>query len=312
MARFSRIMMGLAVGGMTGIAGLALAQAPATNQATDVENDETKPMFRVSGGAIQQFDTGLDRGGTFNMTRLATGLAFRYPISDSITLTHGLGYEYDAYHFSRKTGEPWNDTNLIGYSMVFGIGLSREFDLFVGPMAGFAAESGADWGNALQYGGSAGFHWKPSRDLSLGTGLAVVKPIEQDVRVVPFLLVDWKITPELALRNSRSIPALRSGAGMELAWRFVPKWEVAAGAVYQRRRFRLNEDGPVPDGIGQNTSLPAYVSLNWRPDDSWTLGLNAGVIFGGELRLDNSGGHEISKTNYDAAPFVGAGVSWRK
>ena len=57
-------------------------------------------------------------------------------------------------------------------------------------------------------------------------------------------------------------------------------------------------------GIGEDRSFPLIAGLTWGPSYA-RLSLVAGAEFAGELRLEDSRGRRIAKSEYDPAPFIG-------
>ena len=299
------------------VAGLAWGQsstAPSSSQPAPADDaaPTLQPKFSVSTGVAHQFETNInDDGGKFSLTRYGIGASLKIPIDQRLSLTNALNYEHDTYQFSGTGVKPWDDSNLLTYGLQVGYGITRQWSLFGGPTLGFSAESDAKWSNAFIYGGMVGVNWQPNADLSLGFGLIASQPIEDDTFYFPLIMVDWKITENLRLHNARSQPGVRGGAGIELVWTFVPKWDLSLGGAYERRTFRLDSESVSPNGVARNTSLPVYLSLRWNPTPQWSLGVLGGVAFGGELRVETRSGDWVSTTNYEPAPFVGAMISWR-
>jgi hypothetical protein len=88
--------------------------------------------------------------------------------------------------------------------------------------------------------------------------------------VFPYITVNWQMTERLRLINpSRTSPA--GPAGLELVYAIDKYWETGLGAAYRSYRFRLEEDGPIPNGIGEYKTVrfcpyaykftPGYVSM---------------------------------------------------
>ena len=71
-------------------------------------------------------------------------------------------------------------------------------------------------------------------------------------------------------------------------------------------RFRLDDQGIAPDGVGQDESTPPFsmrASLQINP--SLRVEAIAGAVFGGMLRLEDEDGNRIEEQDYDIAPFLG-------
>jgi hypothetical protein len=205
---------------------------------------------------------------------------------------------------------PWDNTQLLSYTLGIAYALDKSWMVFAGPIVGVSGETGADFGDSLNYGGVAGVRYQPSKDFAIGLGAIVTFGLEQS-QAVPLVLIDWQITENLALQNARKQPGLRGTAGVELAWTFVPKWTLAAGGAYDRRRFRLNDDAIAPDGIAQNSAWPVYIRLGFDPSQNWSFSLLGGYVFGGQLELQTEGGDKLGTTDYAASPYVGLAATYR-
>jgi hypothetical protein len=334
MHRFGYVLLAAAV---AQVAGFAMAQTTAPSADAGVpsagENkangQQDKASYSASAGANYQFETDLDNADSFSLARFGAGVGVHYPLSNTqFSFDHSLVYERDDYNFDGLSigGQnltPWDDTNLVSYSLQVNYRANRDWAVFAGPILGFAAEDGADWGDAFTYGASAGVRYQASKDFAIGLGVIGIQEIENNASVLPLVLVNWKITDDLRLGNARPQPGLRGGAGIELAWAFAPKWEAAIGGAYDRRRFRLNDDAHAMavnssmamvgarDGVGENTSFPIYARLSYHPDSHWSITALGGALLAGELRLEDSDGDKLASEDYDTAPFVGLAVSWR-
>lgn len=287
----------LAVGQPSDVPGMTLEEAA-------VERGMDEASYTILGGLTHQFNTDIDGGGEFSLTRLGAGALIHYPLDNSeFTIDHNIVYEYDWYDFSG--GEPWDNSHLLSYSLNINYALDEHWMFYGGPILGYSGESGADFGDSLIWGLSGGAMYQFNRELMLGLGLIVVDQIEDDTDVIPIILVDWAASDTVHVRNARPQPGLRGGAGIEVAYVFTANWEVAAGGTYDNRRFRLSNDN-----VGENSSLPVYVRMTWSPNSVWTVSGIVGLVFDGELKLDNSSGNRIARNDYDTAPFVGVGASY--
>ena len=96
------------------------------------------------------------------------------------------------------------------------------------------------------------------------------------------------------------------GPGVFLEWKPAEQFIVSAGARYEKLRFRLSEDGPVPDGVGEDRSFPLAGSASYCFTDNATVTLLTGINLFGKLEIEDSNGDRIDKENYDPNLFVGA------
>lgn len=185
--------------------------------------------------------------------------------------------------------------------------MSEHWGIHVGPVVQYAGERGAEFGDSLLYGGIVFASYRASRDLLIGFGAGVFYRLEE-TRVFPSLFFFWRITDRLRLGNSyRLSPA--GPAGLELTYSLDKNWQLGVGGGYRSFRFRLDKDGPVPGGIGENTSWPAYVRLGGKIWPPINIDIFAGAAFSGKLKLDDRRGHELSSATYDTTPMVGLNLS---
>ena len=140
-------------------------------------------------------------------------------------------------------------------------------------------------------------------DFIIGLGAGVFYRLEK-TRVFPSLIVSWKINDRLHLGNSYRLgPA--GPAGLELSYKLDENWEVAAGGGLRSSRFRLDKNGSTPGGIGENRSWPVYARLSRKLGSALHLDLYGGAAFAGEIKLQDSSGHDINSVKYNTTPLVG-------
>ena len=69
--------------------------------------------------------------------------------------------------------------------------------------------------------------------------------------------------------------------------------------------------GVAPGGIGQETAFALLVAATWSPKDSVEVFASLGASFLGNLRLEDERGNFLLGEDYEAAPFVGLGATFR-
>ena len=138
--------------------------------------------------------------------------------------------------------------------------------------------------------------------LTLGIGAGVFNDLEE-IRAFPFLTVYWRITDRLSLSNPlRSGPA--GAAGLELA--FAPTRQVvfALGGAWRSFRFRLDDEGIAPKGLGQVDLIPVWFRATLNLPHGLGLDAYIGEAFGGNLRLEDQNDNLIGEVDQDPAPFA--------
>jgi len=264
---------------------------------------------QLQGGAVHQFDTDLDEGGSFSVDRafVHTGLSYAFSRRDSVGVA--VGYGYDGYDFDAGGSglaalDPWGSVNDFRLTIPLRAGIGDNLDLFAAPAVNWRAESGADQGDAMTAGATVGAIWRFSEDLRLGAGFGAFSEIEDDATFFPILLIDWQITESFSLETGQGVGATR-GPGLTLNWTGLDKWRFSLGARYETWRFRLDDSGPAPEGVGEEKAIPVYLQASYDVIPPVRLGLVAGLDVGGTLQLEDEDGRELEKEDFDPTPFFG-------
>ncbi len=258
----------------------------------------------ADGLVVYQDDAGLDEGGSFSASRsfLRGGGLYRDGAGFSLGVTASAGrLDYD---FSLPGNTPWGDINDLRLAVPLAWRLENEARVLVVPQLRWDYESGASASDGLTGGVFAGIAWQVGDDLSIGPALGVFSQLEDDAEVFPALLVDWQIADRWNLRTGTA-PGATQGPGLSLGFDVTDEFSLSLGARYEKLRFRLDGTGPAPGGVGEDRSVPVVLSLAWRPNPAVSLNVFAGADFGGELRLYDASGAEISRQDYDTAPTAG-------
>jgi len=265
----------------------------------------------VAAGYLYQFGTAIPGGGEFRVSRTFVNADAMGTTGFPAWLGLGLTYDREEYAFSAPSGlsvpAPWGTIHRIGFSPSIIHSISPDWRVLVSPSIGYAGEEGADPGDALVYGVVLSATKTIGPDLSLGLGAGAFRQIER-WRVFPFLSVRWRINDRWRLSNPLRVgPA--GPAGLELAYSLDENWEAAAGGAYRSYRFRLDEDGTVPGGIGENRGIPLFARLSrtWR--HGWRADVYAGVLLGGKLGIENGRGDQVGSASFDPAPLAGLFVT---
>jgi outer membrane receptor protein involved in Fe transport len=265
---------------------------------------------QLQGAAVHQFETDLDGGGSFSVDRayIEAGLAYAFSPRDSVGLA--FAYGYDGYDFDADGNglaalDPWGDVDGFRLSAPLRAGIGERIDLFAAPSVRWRAESGADLGDAATAGGTLGATWRFSDDLRLGAGLGAFAEIEDDATIFPILLIDWRVTDSLSIETGQGLGATR-GPGLAVNWTGLDDWRFTLGARWETWRFRLDDAGPAPDGVGEEEAIPVFAAAAYEIIPPVRVSVVGGVDVGGSLTLEDEDGREIAEEDFDPAPFLGA------
>ena len=287
------------------------------------ESGGTRPSARfpqagwstaIRGGGVYQWDTNLDDGGSYDATRFSIQASQGYAWDPRTSVSLALGYNYDGYRFSGDNGfaaaEPWQDIHSFSLSLPVRWGIGAKWAAFLIPTVKATGESDASFDRSVTGGGFVGVAYRFGNRLTIGPGVGVISQIEDDLTIFPILIINWKITEHLSFETGRGLGATL-GPGLQFAYQVNPKWRVAVGGRYERLRFRLDKNGRVPDGVGEDKSFPLFAGCTYSMGPQKTISIVGGVEIGGELRLEDEDGNRIEKTDFDPAGFLGLTFNFR-
>lgn len=264
--------------------------------------------FSLDAGILHQFRADLDDGGSFSVLRSGVRLNLSTALTEQVHLSITGRYRHDDFNFRDAAlglpDDPWGSIHTAGVEALFTIGLSAEWRLFIGPTIQSSWENGASMSDGMTYGGLIGFTYRVSETLSLGLLASVRDELEDSVSVVVLPMIDWRLTDEWRLGTVGG-PSSLLVSGVQLSYDAGDGWRFGVGVGYSRGRFRLDDDGTAPDGIGEESGLPVWFGIGYRPSNQFEIDLVGGVLIGGELRLEDEDGRRIASDDHDPAAFIG-------
>ena len=292
------------------VLGLMLNASPATSQ-TDKKTNDTNGSF--SAAPMFQSETDLDHGGKFSLSHYQIRVAATTSVSNSTRLGFNIGYDYLDFDFSGVSAfagaKPWNEVHRVGFGLPVIYRATEDWRLLFTPSIDFSGESSADFSEALRYGAVVSATYRFNPDFSLGAGVGIFHGLEE-TNAFPFLTMYLKISEKWLLTNPMSAGPI-GPAGLELIYLPDGLWEFGGGGAYRSSRFRLDNDGPAPDGIGQSSGLPAWLRITRKLGRHHKLDVYGGVLLNGELRIEDRDGHKLGSDEFDPAAFMAINISAR-
>ncbi|MHC4998527.1 MAG: DUF6268 family outer membrane beta-barrel protein, partial [Planctomycetota bacterium] len=244
----------------------------------------------------------------FEIDRFMAKISMINSIDQSNSYGFSFGYNYTDYSFSGSEGiaalKPWDDIHSIGFTVPIRMGLNDDWTMYAFPTIRSVTEDGADFGDGISGGALLGASRKINENLTMGPGLGVLSQIEDDPFVFPIFLIDWKISDTLSFGTGRGESAT-AGPGLFLYWRPDEQWLFNFGGRYEKLRFRLDDKGVAPDGVGEDRAFPLVAGATYYFNRQTSLTLTGGVLLGGQLKLEDDKGHKIIEEDYDPTPFIG-------
>jgi hypothetical protein len=286
-------------------AGLAAAQAPSPAPGTTTTS--------AYAGATYRFSSDIDGGGDADALGLYAGATIARQVNSAFNIGLTLRYGFEDWSFSHPVAfggvAPWDKIHRPGVGVPMTWSFDPSLRLFVNPSIEWAYEQGASTGDAKNYGAFLGLSKTFSSDLTLGLGAGVFREIG-DTEVFPLVIVDWRFAPGWRLGNPLQVGP-SGGAGLEVVHAWNDRWELGLAGAFRKYRFRLDRDGPVPNGIGEHREIPLVLRATWRVDRGTNVDLFAGASLSGRLRVSDSDNNHLVTEDIDPAPVVGIAIRAR-
>lgn len=296
-SRFACLLAAFVAGGS------AFAQSPAPGTTTTA----------AWAGAVQLFKADLDGGGDAETTGLFAGVNIGHQFTRVLNVGVTFRYAYEDWTFGDPVAfggvDPWNRIQRPGIALPTTWAFDDSTRLLISPQIEWAYENGASSSDAKNYGAIVALSKTFSRDLTLGIGAGVFDEID-DTKVIPIVIVDWRFAPGWRLGNP--LPAgPAGGAGLEVEYQPNDRWDLGVAAAFRNYRFRLDRDGPVPNGIGEHREVPLVFRATWKPDRRTAVDLFAGASFDGRLRVKDENDNTLISEDRDPAWLLGVTVRAR-
>jgi hypothetical protein len=279
---------------------------PATAPAQTPQPGEITASASVAG--IHQFKTDLDRGGDFRWSAGIVAGSITRQFTPQFSAGLILRYDFEDWTFSHPAGlggaAPWDRLNAPTIGLAFNLAPGPDLQIGVAPLFGLAYEPGAKTSDARTYGAilSATRVFSPS--LALGAGIGIIRQIDE-TKLFPYLIVSWKIDDRWRIGNP--FPAgPAGGAGLELVYAPDDRWEFAVGGTRRSTRYRLDDAGIAPRGIGRNRAYPLFARAARILGPRSRVEFYAGVAVAGSLSILDAQGATVAKDDYATAPLIGA------
>lgn len=270
---------------------------------------------KLNGNVEHMFNTDIDGGGKFNITRLGVNQDAAFTVTERLRVTFGATYNYYNFDFSGNQGfaglRPWRNVNISNNSMRVTYAVNENWGVFAMPIISYGAEFNAPFWDSFTLGGLAGVSYTTGPDFRIGVGGFVGSRLEDSVIGYPVAFLDWGITEQLRLTTLASGARNDFGPKAELSYDFLNGLKIATNVGYEFNRFRLEKDGNFPKGIGDFKAMPWVGRVSYDLTRYLTVNGYGGLLFFGQLELENKNGKRIRKEDFDTAPFVGGSITIR-
>jgi hypothetical protein len=283
-------------------------------------------IFSLSVRGGHNFEADIEGAGSVRSSAAGVGFGVRQPLNEQLSLGVSVGAGARHYDFRGDSGlfpepgvqeSPWETAHTwsVGASAMYRA--NRRLLLFGALNGSSSGEAGADFRNTLTGGVSLGFAYSFSKELTLGLTATAQTRLEDDLFVLPLPTVNWTLPGDPQGRWRLQIGRVQGGpptaAGAAIVYAPSPAVSVfgGIGASGLGGDFRLDDDGPVPGGVGRDQSFPLILGLDWRPSPALHISAFGGVSMLGEIELLDAAGRTIGKRDVDPAPTIGLAVTWQ-
>jgi hypothetical protein len=249
--------------------------------------------------------------GDVSLTRIGSQLGVNADLGERRSLGIGFTamhtwYEFDGATGFGTSGEPWDTVAELDLALRYNAPINDRWGFLVGANVNAAFENGADFADALTFGGRGGVTYSISEQATIGLGVAVTSRLEEDAFIVPFPFIAWEITEQWRLGSYGS----SRGSGLALSYSPSETWTFTVRAGVEAHEFRLDDAGPTPDGVGRAWHVPIELLAQWKVHPQVTVVAGVGLVAWQQYTLDDAAGNEIAEINADAAFAFGVGVTF--
>jgi hypothetical protein len=281
----------------------------ATSEATAPVPGEAPVEYTLRVGGVHGFKTDLsDTPGRVSVSRAGAGLDVVVPVLKRGQVRLGAETEWSHYSFDGATGlipgtaDPFSNVLSDTLSVAFVYQQTQHWGWLVGGSVSAGGEEHAKFGDSISGGGSAGARYVFSDRLSLTAGATVQTRLEEHTRLLPLVLVDWKATDKLRIAGQ-----VGTGLGSSLTIAYTPRpaLTLTADAGYEFRQFRLDRNGPLPDGVVRDERIAIGIGAIVRFSAHVSLRAQGGAYVSQTFKTRDSAGNEISNEHSQPAPFAG-------
>ena len=294
------------------------ATTPATTSNTSTTPPappEQKPdiNLKISGGYSHQFSTSIEGSGSYTADRAYFGISSRYTLTETVTLSVGVAYEYDYYNFTGDSvfaTAAWNNVETLGILPRFDIKLNDHWSVGAAPVLQMSGESNASAGKTITGGALVNFRYAFDETHVLGLGLLAKGQLNNSVLVVPVPIVDWEIKKGLRISNVRG-PEANPFVGLELVQELSTQFNAALGGAWEYRMFRLDDSAPLANGAGLEQQITLYGRLEWKPVPQFRVDFLAGAAVMNQLKLYDSSNNFIGSEDGGTSLVLGVFASYK-
>ena len=192
--------------------------------------------------------------------------------------------DYDFDEFPFFTGEPFDRIQFFTLSTTRIQRIDEDYSVFLLGSLTSAREEGAEFEDSVKPMILGVVRQRFSETLSAGLGIGLLYDLDDEVRAFPAIAVDWRFDPEWQF-------VVRDGVRLTYLPDYAKGWELsgifAFSAQFGGTRFRMADDGPVPDGTAEFEGFSIGVEAAYRPNPGMSFTVGVSALPASQLRIDD-------------------------
>jgi hypothetical protein len=304
-------------------AGSGQAEKPSPGSAVAARPPEaprTAVSFDLAGGYSGEGEIQDTSGAAMGSTSVYGRIALLVPVGRALFLSFPLDAAVTFYRFRNdplllpEGGTPWDQVRTYSIGVQMRYAIDQSWALLAGANLASSGARGSSFGDTLTGGGTLGFSYSFSRELTLGVLVTAQSQLSGGVFVIPFPILDW-VLPFGGGRWRLAAGALRVGPGRAggVGLLYTP-WEsltfsAAIAFLGLGREFRLPRTGAVFDRVGRDSAYPLLLGAEWRPIRQLSLSAFGGVSILRALTVLDGAGNTLAERDVKPSPVAGGRIA---
>ncbi len=269
-------------------------------------------QYRVEVDSEYQTQAQIEGGGAMDALRFKAAGQIRGPVTHSTRVYLDVAYAHTGYEFSADgagpcprpeacfANGPWQDVHTFDVTPGGSLVLNDSLQLQAFVPIRWHAESDSDE-SGVTAGILALVQIRFSESFTTALGVGIQSELEQDASIFPVITLDWQINDRFQL-VTRGDPY--QGGDLALFIGSDPSFRGSVSVGYERRRFRLAASSPDSNGVGEMTSVPLLVGVDFSLGKESKLSFEGGIALRGRLELDDANGVELRRESFDTAGLI--------
>ncbi|WP_133407349.1 DUF6268 family outer membrane beta-barrel protein [Parashewanella tropica] len=228
----------------------------------------------------------------FDREKFRVDFSTQIPLNQSWVISASAGYEEENFDWKNiknnvvpnSTIRPWDKLKSVEASVTLMHFYDQNWSFMLTPMIKAAYQDNYKASDAWRYGLVAGAMYRYESGNTLGFGLMYTNGVKgvNEVKAMPYVIVDWKLSDKLSVRNPFK-NTFSGPAGIELAYDYSNNLTFSVGSAMRRNLFLAAGK----DTKGEIEEIATFIATEWNISKSFTARGYLGYLSNGTLEFDN-------------------------